>query len=315
MGSFFLTCSVSHMTLNYQNTSVQLIIPKYETEEYSSLSLKEHMRCICSNDGAQEFFSPFGFPIHGKYDDCGELENIQRDKNVEVLEEFFGITIEQIIANAGDDRDVPHETKNKEIFLKLGKTFFRTDVLEFMERGWKDINLNNPKQYSGDGYLKQFIDAVKSVPSAARLDELKEKIKNKTATEAEEDEFFGGRNTYSIFSQSYIKSSDNFFRLLPIDFDSQLDDIKKQYTWIRRFGNSMNRCIFPSDYGSQQDNFTEIYELNEFVNDLLIEDIRDNYETEDMEDMEDYLDPDKIQSIRRILKTHNRNKALNDLGI
>ena len=315
MGSFFLTCSVSHMTLNYQNTSVQLIIPKYDTEEYSSLSLKEHMRCICSNDGAQEFFSPFGFPIHGKYDDCGELKNIQRDKNVEVLEEFFGITIEDIIANAGDDRDVPNDTKNKEIFLKLGKTFFRTDVLEFMERDWKDIDLNNPKPHSGNGYLKQFIDAVKSVPSAARLDELKEKVKNKTATEAEEDEFFGGRNTYSIFSQSYIKSSDNFFRLLPIDFDSQLDDIKKQYTFIRRFGNSMNRCLLPSDYGSQQDNFTEIYELNEFVNDLLIEDIRDNYETDDMDDMEDYYDTNKIQSVRRILKTHNRNKALNDLGI
>ena len=315
MGSFFLTCSVSHMTLNYQKTSVQLIVPKYDTEEYSSLSLKEHMRCICSNEGAQEFFSPFGFPIHGKYSDCGELQNIQRDKNVEMLEEFFGITIDDIIANAGDDRDIPNETKNKEIFLKLGKTFFRTDVLEFMERGWKDIDLDNPKQYSGDGYLKQFIDGVKTIPSAARLEELKEKFSNNTATEAEEDEYLNGRNTYSIFSRSYIKSDNNFFRLLKIDFDSQLDDIKKQYTFIRRFGIGMNRCIFPSDYGGQEENFTEIYELNEFVNDLLIEDIKETYEIEDMDDLEDYLEPDKIQSITRILKTHNRNKALNDLGI
>ena len=31
--------------------------------------------------------------------------------------------------------------------------------------------------------------------------------------------------------------------------------------------------------------------------------------------VKDYYDTNKIQSVRRILKTHNRNKALNDLGI
>lgn len=308
MGSFYMTCSISHMTLNNQKTSIQLLVPGYSTD-YS-----EHMNCICSNDGAQALFSPFGFPIHGRYDDYGHLRDIQRDKNVELLEEFFGITINQIIENVGDDRYVPKETKNEELFRKLGMTYIRTEVLEFMERGYKDINLDNPSTYSGESYLKEFIDSVKSIPSPERIEELKEKVRNKTATEKEQDEYFDSRHTYNVFSKSYISSSNNFFKLLSIDYDTQLDDIKKQWTWIRRLGYDMKRILVPSDYGSQSENFSEIYELNEFVNDLLIEDIKETY-TEIEDELDEYMGLDKADSIRRILKTHTRNKALNQLGI
>ena len=51
------------MTLIRQKTSIQLLVPGYSTD------YKEHMGMIVSNDGAQCFFSPFGFTIHGTYDD------------------------------------------------------------------------------------------------------------------------------------------------------------------------------------------------------------------------------------------------------
>jgi len=308
MGSFFMTCSISHMTLNNQKTSIQLLVSGYSTD-YS-----EHMSGICSNEGAQALFSPFGFPIHGRYDDYGHLRDIQRDKNVELLEEFFGITINQIIENVGDGRSVPKETKNEELFRKLGMTYIRTEVLEFMERGYSDVNLINPRSYSGENYLKEFIDNVKSGLSPERIEELKDKIIKRTATEKEKEEYFSKSSDYEIYSKSYIKSSTNFFRLLPIDYDTQLDDIKKQWSWIRRLGYDMNRILVPSDYGSQSENFSEIYELNEFVNDLLIEDIKDTY-SEIEDELDEFINKNKADSIRRILKTHNRNKALNQLGI
>ena len=308
MGSFFMTCSISHMTLNNQKTSIQLLVPGYSTD-YS-----EHMSGICSNEGAQAFFSPFGFPIHGRYDDYGHLKDIQRDKNVELLEEFFGITINQIIENVGDGRSVPKETKNEELFRKLGMTYIRTEVLEFMERGYSDVNLINPRSYSGENYLKEFIDNAKTALKPERIKELLDKIRKKTATEEEEEEYFNKSSDYEIYSKSYVKSSTNFFRLLSIDYDAQLDDIKKQWTWIRRLGYDMNRILVPSDYGSQSENFAEIYELNEFVNDLLVEDIKDTY-SEIEDELDEFINKNKADSIRRILKTHNRNKALNQLGL
>ena len=101
MGSFYSTCSASGMTLTSQKTSILLLAPGYSTD------FKEHLGMIVSNDGCQAFFSPFGFPIHGEYDDYGYISDIKRDKNVELLESYFGIDIELILNNIGDGRDVP----------------------------------------------------------------------------------------------------------------------------------------------------------------------------------------------------------------
>ena len=87
MGSFFSTCSASSMTLVNQKTSILLLTPNTE-------SFSEHLNMIVCNEGCQAFFSPFGFPVHGTYDDYGHIDNIQRDKGVEMLEEFFGIDID-----------------------------------------------------------------------------------------------------------------------------------------------------------------------------------------------------------------------------
>ncbi len=68
MGSFYTTCSVSHMVLTNQKTSIQLLVPNYSTD------FKEHLGMIVSNDGAQGFFAVFGFPIHGRYYDYCKVQ-------------------------------------------------------------------------------------------------------------------------------------------------------------------------------------------------------------------------------------------------
>ena len=310
MGSFYLTCSVSHMTLNHQKTSIQLLVPKYNTNQYSSLSFEEHMNIICSNDGAQAFFSPFGFPIHGDYDDYGRIHNIKRDKNVEQLEEFFGIGIDDIIAGIGRSKE--GETlglQNEEIYLSLGMTFFRTEVLEFIQRGGEKINLVNPKKYSTEEYLKNFLDGVRSMPNTELIKEIIEKkTTGQTLTEDEQEIFFDSFNTYSKWEKCYIKCSreSNFLKIFPIDFVAQQDEIVKQWKWLSKLSWGLDRLLLPSVYGGQRENFVDTYELNEFVNDLLIEDIK--YYSQDWGDEAD-------KRADRILKTHNRNKALNKLGI
>ena len=137
MGSFYSTCSASGMTLTGQKTSILLLVPGY------SSNFKEHLGMIVS-DGCQTFFSPFGFPIHGEYDDYGYITNIVRTKSVDILEEYFGIGIDYILQNIGDDdlKDI----KNKEVYGTLGRTYFRTEILEYLERGWDTISLSNPSK-------------------------------------------------------------------------------------------------------------------------------------------------------------------------
>ena len=310
MGSFYLTCSISHMTLNHQKTSVQLLVPKYNTKQYSSLSFEEHMNIICSNDGAQAFFSPFGFPIHGRYDDYGHIHDIKRDKNVEQLEEFFGVSIEDIIANISRVKEGEVKgLKNEEIYLSLGMTYFRTEVLEFVQRGWEKTNLANPERYSGEEWLKDFLDKAKAVPNPNLiLDIIKKKEAGIELTEEERDIYFDSLSTYSTWEKCYIKCDrqHNFLKLLPIDFVAQQDEIVKQWKWLSRLSWGLDRVLLPSVYGGQEDNFIDTYELNDFVNDLLIEDIK--YYSEDWGE-------DADERAGRILKSHSRNKSLRELGI
>lgn len=294
------------MTLTRQKTSVLLLVPKMNYT--GSTSLDEHRNLICTNDGAQAFFSPFGFPIKGKYYDYGRIDSIERDSNVEQLEKFFGEGIEDIIGHIGRTRDWK-PSKNEELYEDLYMTFFRTEVLEFLERGWEDINLKDPGNYTRDSYLKSFIDNVRNAPTHERKTEVFEKRKRgEELTEDEMDIIY--HNEYSVYGSGscYIKAATdrNFLRLLVNDVDAQLDDILKQSTFLNRLGHGMDRILLPSVYGSQEENWAETYQLNDLVNDLLVKDMEEY----------DWYEEDEENSVRdSIIKSHNRNKSLRELGI
>lgn len=308
MGSFYLTCSISHMTLDRQKTSVQILIPKMKYD--GCTDMEEHKNLICTNDGAQAFFAPFGFPIHGEYYDYGYIDEIKRDRNVEQIEEFFGANIDDIIKHIGRTRDWT-PPKNAELYGELYMTFFRTEVLEFLERGWDTVNLTDPYDYSGDAYLKKFIDLATKAPTMEQKSEVLEKrSRGEELTEDDHDIMF--HSEYEVFGSSncYIKSTmdRNFLKLLGVDFEVQLNDVLKQSTFLTRFGWGLDRILLPSVYGSQETNFEETYLLNDLVNDLLINDMENEYD--------DYDEEDGGNSQKaRIIKAHNRNKAIRELGI
>lgn len=307
MGSFYSTCSVSNMTLSNQKTSVQLLSPGYSTD------FKGHMNMVVSNDGAQAFFSPFGFPIHGRYDDYGHITNIKRDKNVEMLEEFFGVTIDEILQNIGDTRSIPENIKNEEIFRSLGMTYYRTEVLEYLQKGWEDINIVNPEQYSMGSRMVKLFNALdkKTTKDNPRFQELISKA-GKSEDESEElYEMMDLINGSKIGDNSYIASlaKTNMFKILPITIDFK-EDILKQYQYLITLGYELSRLLIPSVYGSQETNWTAQYRLNDFVNDLLVEDMKENIE-DVYDDDEDYYSDE-----REIIKDHfmiKRDKKLNNI--
>jgi hypothetical protein len=56
------------------------------------------------------------------------------------------------------------------------------------------------------------------------------------------------------------------------------EEIMKQYCMLINLGWKLRRILLPSDYGSQDSNWTELYNFNDFVNELLVEDIRKSVE-------------------------------------
>lgn len=323
MGSFYSTCSVSHMTLRGEKTSIQLLVPNFYKDFSDSLGM------MVSNDGCQMFFSPFGFPIHGEYYDYGQITNIKRDKNVEMLEDFFNLSIEQILDNVGDDRwhrygekegdshwkvngKDGNPIKNQKIFLGMAKTYIRTEILEFLQKGYENLLQPKPKKYSSAEFLQKMLHQIDREVSEenpivkirmvrkkyndgefdndpkmkADVEELLKHFYDKGLKEfiekEEEDEY----SHYSV--RTYIPSlvKTNMFEKLPITTKDFKEDITKQYQFIINFGWKMNRTLLPSNYGSQDTNWAYLNELNTLTNKLL----KKNFEGELMDEIYYYMD-------------------------
>jgi hypothetical protein len=99
MGSFSYTCHLSGLPIT-SGTKCALL-PLFPKEKWGYDNSQKDLTNfgkgnLCSNDTVNMYFDELFFPIFGKYDDYGGIENIEKDDNTKVLEEFFGLTIEQI---------------------------------------------------------------------------------------------------------------------------------------------------------------------------------------------------------------------------
>lgn len=119
MGSFYSTCSITDLSItDGDQMYMQLILPSWVTNPHSIDG--ERIGCgekglRVSNEGPLGEFVPFGFPIAGHYADYGDIGGIVKNRNIEMLEEFFGISIEDIISCATDDRWYEHSYKPQKV--------------------------------------------------------------------------------------------------------------------------------------------------------------------------------------------------------
>lgn len=350
MGSFYSTCSITHMTLKNQKTSIQLLVPSYCTD------LNAHKGMIVSNEGSQAFFSVFGFPINGKYDDYGHIREIERDKNVEMLEDFFNLRIETLLDNIGDDRWLRYgeerndnywkiktkdggPIKNKEIYLSLAKTYFRTEIMEsfygkYTSSMLKELlkTLRNMKEDKEK--LKELIpnnEELEKEELNKTLLQISKKIsttlqnkKDENGQELNEEEvnslkeelnmvckFIIGHDEINLRYTSYIPSLTeiNMFKVLPINEEFE-KEIQNQYSLILAL-SVLRRSLMPSDYGGQQDNYSELVKLNELANELMLKDFMEemSYEFEHyyLEDEKRFIE-DYGERAKRYLKLRKKKK-------
>lgn len=99
MGHFSHCCKLSGLPIT-GGTPVALIVMKPVGNLYdnSEENLKQYgTTYMCSNDGPRLKYMPCWFPIRGDYDDYGRIENIVEDDNTKVLEDYYGLSIKEIM--------------------------------------------------------------------------------------------------------------------------------------------------------------------------------------------------------------------------
>ncbi len=100
MGHFSHCCKLSGLPI-IGGTPVVLIVmkPVDNLYEYSHDNLKRYgSTYMCSNDTTRFKFSPVWFPIKGKYNDYGDIEDIVEDDNTKILESYYNLSIQEIIS-------------------------------------------------------------------------------------------------------------------------------------------------------------------------------------------------------------------------
>jgi hypothetical protein len=98
MGHFSHNCRLSGLPIT--GGKAVLIVMKHIGKLYGNSEerlIKYGSTYMCSNDGTRLRFNPVWFPIMGEYDTYGGLENIVKNTNTKLLEEYYDLTIEQIV--------------------------------------------------------------------------------------------------------------------------------------------------------------------------------------------------------------------------
>lgn len=279
MRSFNTTCSISSMTIAPSNKMVRLLLvpstyhligakdkwnlkkkwAEYGNYEYNqpepqnnnlivwsdSRNNLKGSGLITSDFNALAFFAPFGFPVYGKYADYGNMV-VEKDENVKLLEDFFGVSIEKIfdILSSNNSDDKLFEVKNKEILLVLTFCDIKQEVFECLS----DENFDE----NGDWLEKE----------TKRYFETRDRFLNLG------DDFFVNEFKRNIV-RSFIPTlcDYNFLTLLNIDREFEKKYLE-MYTFICNV-SKLHKFIFPSCYGSQTPNWHLLLKFNNIVNKIL----------------------------------------------
>lgn len=114
MGSFNVAGSMSNISIGpgRKVVFIPLLPTRYMYNGEGDISIHPQTM-IVSNDGAAAYFSPRFLPIVGEYNDYGTLENIERDNNVEYIEQYFKMSIDDFMSIVTCSMDLDFRERNK----------------------------------------------------------------------------------------------------------------------------------------------------------------------------------------------------------
>lgn len=145
MGHFSYSCALTGLPITGGNKCVLLPLKKKKLySEHSDKGLeKSGVGCFVSNDGERIFYTEGTYPIFGKYDSYGGIEEIEKDDNTALIEEYFGISIEEFCELVCSTRrenyntdthsefhDKKEKVKNFDELLSLSATWFRREIYD-----------------------------------------------------------------------------------------------------------------------------------------------------------------------------------------
>lgn len=98
MGHFSHNCKLTGLPITSGKAVLIVMKPQDNLWDNSEQKLRKYGKTyMCSNDGPRLKYIPCWFPIMGEYDTYGRLENIVHDDNTVILEEYYGLTIEELV--------------------------------------------------------------------------------------------------------------------------------------------------------------------------------------------------------------------------
>ena len=311
MGSFYATDSITDASIiDGDATYMQLILPTWVPNPYSIDGEKNgcgEKGLRVSNDGAMGEFVPFGFPILGRYADYGDIDDIERDRNVEMLEKFFNISIENVIACATDDRWYSLGTKDKDwavgenkmdnidILKKLTVTYFKKEHYDYLssdfhgdDTWWMDesrkrlvkmkeglkllgeywaSNPDNPKKITKEDITDIALADYRKIFSEDAKDESDDDVRNWLVLMANSRAIKGPFGDLNHTFPITSMANTDMYKTLPLGVED-FENVAKQYQFIVNM-HSLYKAIRPSYYGSQSSNKVLYTKFHKFSTELI----------------------------------------------
>lgn len=98
MGHFSHCCKLTGVPITGGNAVLIVMKPVKNLYDNSEETLRKYgSTYLCSNEGTRLKYLPIWFPIRGEYDTYGRLENIVEDDQTKILEEYYGLKIQEIL--------------------------------------------------------------------------------------------------------------------------------------------------------------------------------------------------------------------------
>jgi hypothetical protein len=128
MGCFSVSCGISGISMFSDEACLIPLVPIYKGYQPSL-----DVTFICENEGVRSFFKPLTLPIFGNLNGYGSLENIERDANVECIEEYFECSIKEFLEALEMFRDSDNKPfPQKLIDKKAGGMFVNREIYKHL---------------------------------------------------------------------------------------------------------------------------------------------------------------------------------------
>jgi hypothetical protein len=188
-----------------------------------------------------DIFTPVLLPIFGKYDDYGNIDNIERDFACKWIEELFGLDIDSITQRAQDDRNKTQSPKENDLLEKLTFGLEHRSFYDYLSNEFLPENQDPIKEFVRGQYEPRFL------------------IKGRRFLE-----------DFQLFRKELLKDDEDLDKVIS---KLDIDCLMKTIGFHRGVGR-LNSKYFPSNYGNQDQDLELYFKVLTLSRRLIVEKIK-----------------------------------------